>query len=69
MKNLFFALLFGFGLSSAIHAQAPENDLCAGAIDLSNLLGQGIGQLQSSETTLLAMLHGKSYTCMLLSEV
>ena len=50
MKHLFFALLFGFGLSSAIHAQAPENDLCAGAIDLSNLLGQGIGQLQSSET-------------------
>ena len=50
MKHFFYLFWLGFGSSSVILAQAPDNDLCASAIDLSQWLGQGIGQQQTSDT-------------------
>ena len=44
--SLFSAMLFAF----ASNAQAPANDVCSGAIDLSDLLGNGIGVQQTSDT-------------------
>ena len=35
---------------AAAEAQAPANDVCAGAIDLTSMLGNGIGMQQSSDT-------------------
>ena len=35
---------------AAAEAQAPSNDVCAGAIDLTSMLGNGVGMQQSSDT-------------------
>lgn len=50
MKHLTtFLLLFSI-FSAHISAQAPFNDICADAADLSALLGQGIGQKQTTDS-------------------
>ena len=46
LVSLFSAMLFAF----AANAQAPVNDVCSGAIDLSGMLGNGIGAQQTSDT-------------------
>ena len=46
----FFTFISALLLAHMATAQAPANDLCSGAIDLSDLLGNGIGVQQTSDT-------------------